>query len=492
MRCSKMLGLMWATRCLAVAIVTVASGQVARAQEEGKGAGQTPAPAGLTPETTGTQAEPVTNATPSIQSSLGNYGDPGGIRAFLHGKGIDYNFTYIGEVFGNFSGGVKQGATFEGRLDADFDFNTEKLFGLTNGAIHAQFFQIHGRGLSGNNVQDLFITSNIEAYPDTKLYEVWYEHTLLDGKLFIRAGQLGADSEFFISQTATLFINSTFGWPASASDNLPSSGASYPVAAPGVRIKALPTDNLTMLVAVFDGDPAGPFNPGINSSLYQQRDPGGLNFRVQDPPLAIGEVQYAYNQEKDAKGLPGMIKLGYLHHFEAFAPAFAGSALETQPVGTAAPGYSPATPYVGNNGIYGVIDQTIYREPGTDDQGASVFLRGSYFPGDRNLIDLYLDGGVTYKGLIPKRDTDTAGVSFAYSRISPNVSAADIVDGSPLVRDYQAVIEATYQIAILPGFTVQPDAQYVFHPGAHGVAIPGTNQPIHDAAVFGLRATVHY
>ena len=68
----------------------------------------------------------------------------------------------------------------------------------------------------------------------------------------------------------------------------------------------------------------------------------------------------------------------------------------------------------------------------------------------------------------------------------------DIAAGTPLVRDYQAVIEATYQYAVLPGFTLQPDFQYIFHPGAHGVADPETGLPIKDAAVFGLRATIVY
>ena len=53
------------------------------------------------------------------------------------------------------------------------------------------------------------------AYPDTKLYEAWIEHKFADGKIAVRAGQLAADTEFFISQSATLFVNSTFGWPAS-------------------------------------------------------------------------------------------------------------------------------------------------------------------------------------------------------------------------------------------------------------------------------------
>ena len=433
-----------------------------------------------TPNTTGAQAAGVTNAQPSIQTSLGKYGDPGGIRAFLDSKGIDYNFTYIGEILGNVSGGVKRGATYEGRIDGNLDVDFEKLAGAKGLAGHAEFFQIHGRGLSGNNTLDLFTASNIEAFPSTKLYEAWLEQKLVDGKVLVRVGQLAADTEFVISQTATLFVDSTFGFPAIYANDLPSGGPAYPLAAPGARIKIMPNDNLTLLAAVFDGDPAGPFRPGVNDFLPQQRDPSGTNFRLEDPPLFIGEAQYSYNQEKDAKGLPGTIKVGYLHHFGSF-PAYDQVS------------FNPNATNSGYDSVYGIIDQAIYRTPGTTDGGASVFLRVAASPSDRSLIDVYVDGGVAYKGLIPGRPDDTVGVAAAYGKISPAVSTGDIVSGAaPLIRDYQAVIEATYQYSVVPGFSLQPDFQYIVHPGAHGIADPIDGQPIRDAAIFGLRATIHY
>ena len=429
-----------------------------------------------TPETSGTQAPA---ATPSIQTSLGKYGDPGGIRAFLDSKGIDYSFTYIGEVLGNPSGGAKQGATYEGRLDANLDIDLEKLAGIKGGAVHAEAFQIHGRGLTGNNLLDNFTASGIEAYPSTKLYEAWYEQKLYDGKIFVRFGQLAADTEFFISQTATLFVNSSLGFPAILANDLINGGPAYPLATPGARFKIAPNDKFTILAAVFDDNPPGPYVPGSNAFLPQVRDLNGTTFRLQDNPLIFTEAQYAYNQEKDAKGLPGTLKVGYVHDFGRFP------ATDT-----------PFTVnYRGNDNYYAIIDQTIYRKPGTDDQGASVFARISGSPDDRNLIDFYVDGGASYKGLIPGRPDDTVGVTAAYARISPDVALQDQIGGAaPLVRDYTSVIEATYQYVVLPGFSVQPDFQYLIHPSAHAVAIPNVlpTTPLHDAAVFGLRATVHY
>lgn len=456
--------------CLATATATSAM-----AQDQN---GPSPNDNVKTPETTGTQAP---GNTPSIESSLGKYGDPGGIRAKLDAKGIDYNFTYIADLLGNTSGGVKQGATYEGRLDMQADIDLEKLFGFKGAALHAEGFEINGRGLTGNNTMDLFTTSNIEAYPSAKLYEAWYEQKLDDGKVFVRLGQLAADTEFFISQTATLFVNSTYGFPAILANDLPSGGPAYPLATPGARLKIVPNDNITILAALFDGDPAGPFIPGQTAFLPQVRDISGTLFRLQDAPLLFTEGQFSYNQGKDAKGLPGTIKIGYVHHFGDFQ-------LQTVPSGI----YDVRR---GNDFAYAILDQTIYRKPGTDDQGASVFVRASSGPSDLNLIDVYVDAGLSYKGLIPGRPDDTAGISGAYARISPDVAMQDELAGNaPLIRDFNGLIEATYQYVVAPGFSLQPDFQYLIHPGAHGVAIPNLayNEPIHNAAVFGLRATVHY
>jgi hypothetical protein len=62
-----------------------------------------------------------------------------------------------------------------------------------------------------------------------------------------------------------------------------------------------------------------------------------------------------------------------------------------------------------NLGIYAVIDQQIWRPPtGEADKGAGVFARASASPADRDLIDLYFDGGTIFAGLIPGRPDVTA------------------------------------------------------------------------------------
>ncbi len=62
--------------------------------------------------------------------------------------------------------------------------------------------------------------------------------------------------------------------------NLPSGGAAYPLSTPGVRLKVDPNKNVSLLLAVLNGDPAGP-GPGDE----QLRNRYGLNFRVNDPAV---------------------------------------------------------------------------------------------------------------------------------------------------------------------------------------------------------------
>jgi hypothetical protein len=59
------------------------------------------------------------------------------------------------------------------------------------------------------------------------------------------------------------------------------------------------------------GDPSGAGFTELGGIL----DPAGLNFRLRDPPLLLGEVQHQYNQDKAAPGLAGTVKLGAWYHF---------------------------------------------------------------------------------------------------------------------------------------------------------------------------------
>lgn len=431
-------------------------------------------------------------------------GDWGGARSALEARGIVFGLEYTGEILG-ISGGVYGGerpgrgpfATYEGLFTGTLDVDLEKFMGWTGGKFHAKGFQINDAQNmnAADYVGSLADPSNIDAYATTRLFTLWFEQNL-GSVASIRVGQLAADDEFLGSDTAGGLINGTFGWATIMSSNLPSGGPAYPLATPGVRLQINPTQNIALLGAVFSGDPAGKDcytnNPDANPQVCNRY---GTTFSFSGGAFWIGEAQYNINKEEGATGLPGSYKIGAWYHTGKFADQRFG----VDEFGMVVPlALDPAFPldHRGDWGLYGVIDQMIWRGPATS---VSVFLRGGLVPADRNLESWYIDGGVGVKGLLPGRADDTLTVGVAYSRISPDAIAADrdqvFYNGLawPL-RSGEPVLEVSYIAQVTPWWTVQPDFQVIWKPGG--------NVPLDDedlalgvvptAYLFGVRTKVTF
>lgn len=169
------------------------------------------------------------------------------VRAVFARRGILYGINWIGEYWNVAKGANSNGSNFDGRLEVYTDVDLEKLIGWKGGAIHANAYYIHGVGPSTQRIGNIFTVSNIEADETFRLFELWFEQSAQQDKLKVRFGSLAADSEFFISDTATQFLNTTFGWPAATAANMAAGGPAYPLASLGVRMRYAPTDNLTIL-----------------------------------------------------------------------------------------------------------------------------------------------------------------------------------------------------------------------------------------------------
>ena len=412
------------------------------------------------------------------------------VKKALKDRGISPQVFYTGEGLGNATGGVRRGAVYEGLLDVGFDADMDRIAGLKGGTIHVNAFQIHGRGLSEYNLDNLATISGIEAYRSTRLYEAFYDQKFLGDKLSIRAGNLAEESDFFVSELAGIYVNGTFGWPTIWASNLPSGGASYPIATPGVRIKYGPDEATTYLIGIYDGDPAG---VGYGGDA-QRADPHGTSFRVSDPPLVMAEAQYRYGQDKDPTALAGTVRLGGYYQFGRYTTAHFASGDTFLDDAVATP---RGKSYDGNYALYGIVDQMVYRMPGGDDpkKGIGVFARVGGSPADRNYIDFYVDAGVNFAGVWSRRPNDVFGLAVSYSRVSPYVSGLDGVlaaSGSVTpIRTAETVLELTYQAQIVPGFVIQPDVQYIFRPGG-GIRDPNTGAQVRNAAVFGVRTSIKF
>ena len=164
---------------------------------------------------------------PSLPDVLRQLTDPGGLRSKLERAGLQLTFTYYGDAFGNPSGGVTQGLGYDGRFGTIIDADLEKLAGWSGASFHASIHQIHGTQFSAGNLQNLAVVSGIEAPLSTRLFNLWIEQKI-GNEINVRLGQFSAAQEFLVSQNASLFVNSTFGWPVLPAQDLPSGGPRIP------------------------------------------------------------------------------------------------------------------------------------------------------------------------------------------------------------------------------------------------------------------------
>jgi porin len=273
-----------------------------------------------------------------------------------------------------------------------------------------------------------------------------------------------------------------------------------------VRVKVSPTDAVSFMAGAYTGDPAGRSN--VNPQLANRY---GTTFNLNGGTLWLAEATYTTAYANSGVALQGTYKLGGWYET---GHAFNDLHIDNIGLSLADPNSTGIAKRYNNDwGIYGVIDQTLL--PGDKDglHKLASFLRAGASPSDRNLVSFYVDGGLTFTGLIPGRPTDLIGVGAAYDRISSAARALDRdarlfsaaavtanpllgLPGSPFspVRDQEMMVEALYTINVTQWMTVDLDVQRFFHPAGHVLAASGPNlgKVVKDTTVFGLNTQIKF
>jgi porin len=422
-------------------------------------------------------------------------GDMWGLRTLLSRYGVSLGLSETSEIFGNATGGYRQGLEYDGLSQMVLQLDTQRAFGWHGGNFNVSALQIHGRDLSADNLGTLQTASGIEGDRATRLWEFWFQQKFLDeDRADLKIGQQSLDQEFMVSQNAGYFINTMFGWPMVPSADLPGGGPAYPLSALGARLRWRPLDAWTVLAGVFNGSPTA-----INGGDSQRTNPSGTSFPLDGGVLAIAEVQYRYPAlggmvYGDETPLPRIIKFGAWYDSENFSD----ESIATNGVSLASPSSSGVPlQHRGDWSVYTVADQMLWLDPEELDRTLSVFIRAMGTPQeDRNLVDFSLNAGLTLHEPLPHRDDDTFGIGMGYTNVSGGAAQLDAETGYYShafypVRGGETYIEATYQYEVTPWWQVQPDLQYVFHPGGgvlNPLASPGTM--VKDEAVFGVRTNI--
>jgi porin len=121
-----------------------------------------------------------------------------------------------------------------------------------------------------------------------------------------------------------------------------------------------------------------------------------------------------------------------------------------------------------------MFQQMVYRDGGAGSQkGLTVWWETALAPKSTvSSLPYFVGGGLSYQGIIPRRDNDIASAAVIYgsfSRYIPRTTA-------------ETVIEMNYQITVNGWLSITPDLQYVIRPG-------GSNA-IKNALVLGAQVAI--
>ena len=135
----------------------------------------------------------------------------------------------------------------------------------------------------------------------------------------------------------------------------------------------------------------------------------------------------------------------------------------------------------GNHGCYFVAEQEIWHPEGKATRALAFFGRVGVAPDDRNTVPLYFDTGFDFRGILPSHVDDTLGLGFSYTQVSDGLADKG---GIEIGGGYEGVAELTYRMSLGEHVFLQPDLQFIIHPGAVESAA--------TAVVAGLRLNIHY
>ena len=88
--------------------------------------------------------------------------------------GITFGLQDINEVWGNVTGGIQRGATYNGATLMSIGLDTQRAFGWEGGTFNVSGWNIRGRNIATDNLLNLQTPSGILADNTTRLWEVWY------------------------------------------------------------------------------------------------------------------------------------------------------------------------------------------------------------------------------------------------------------------------------------------------------------------------------
>lgn len=384
---------------------------------------------------------------------------------------IATSFSYTGEVVGVAAGGLRRDVTYLGAAAVQVTLSPHRIVGWSGLQLFLFALDTHG-GSPSALAGDVQGVSNLEAPPRLQLEELWLQQNAFGNHLSVLVGKYDLNSEFYRLQSGGLFLNSSFGIGPELAQSGAAGPSIFPNTSVGARLAFKPSPNLVWRTAVLDGVPfdrvhasARLFAPGDGAlivtelALLSRPGSGGMNH---DPRLLVGRGLSRSYSAKIAVG--GWY---YTSRFPDLVDTLAsGGAVERR----------------GSGGAYIVADRTMWSANHGGPRSLNAFAQVGIGDSQVDRIGSYAGGGLTFTAPFARRPLDELGLAVAWARNGSHYQRTPPALGVPV--NSEAAFELTYLAPLARWLAVQPDLQYVMH--------PGVAPSVRYAVVPGLRIALSY
>lgn len=357
-----------------------------------------------------------------------------------------FEAVYTAELWRNAQGGLRTGGVYLDNLDLTLNVDGERAWGLPGLTAFAYVLYNNSARFSERYVGDALTASNIDAPNGVRLYEAWLEWAGDEAlPLSMRFGLYDLNSEFDSNDSRSLFINSTHGVGHEFGQTGENGPSIFPVTSLGLRLAWEPAEDWRILAVVVDGVPGGRDDPSDS----------GIHLSSEEGALGISEFNWS-------RGRVHKLSIGHWRYTAKFSDVRSTEAM-------------PLPERRDNCGTYGAIELAL--DPG-ENPATLVFLRYGVAERRINEFDDSLGVGIRQRGLFASRPEDEIGLAFSRASVSPPTRSIAASMGTPR-ESYEGGIELTYRATINDWITIQPDLQFMVH--------PGVDPEISDSFALGLR-----
>jgi porin len=364
-------------------------------------------------------------------------GDTTGPAPVSEGKAVVFSGSFVLDAIGIVQGGMSRPIQELNTLTLTADLDLESLAHWQGATVSVTFQNTAGstpnidlgslQGIDNNEVND----------HRPRIFEAWIQQQFGEN-VALKAGLIDQNTEFYANDASALLIGPEFGTPSEIAATGPGGPSVFPQSALAARLEIKPANDLYLHLGVF------------NAHVGDPGDADGVDFSFDEGVMWIAEGGWAADGN-------GKLALGVWGYSKKQDDLFDVDAVG-DPVGR------------NSRGAY-LASEKVILDGGDSGASWSAFFRAGISDGDTGPFKGSWAVGALVSRIIPSRPDSQ--LSFAYDRayIGDKYRLASAAGGTPLGNS-ESRFEITYSDQIVDHFTVQPDLQYIGHPGGDPT-VPG-------------------